>query len=405
MVDLDQTIIHATVDPTVGEWKDDVFCVNHESVKDVQAFKLDEDIIGGRGTWYYVKMRPGLKEFLEHISKLYELHIYTMGTRAYAMSVKRIVDPDGTLFGERVLSRDESGSMTQKSLQRLFPVDTKMVVIIDDRGDVWKWSDNLVKVRPYDFFVGIGDINSSFLPKRQELGAALAPPAALPVVSTETEAESVLADDGGNECGNGIENPGEGPPPPLPQASVGTSSSATQLAALDQLVTIGGDDENLLTVQSKELDKALNAQKADRPLAKKQEEQDKKDEIAAASVFTESVNGGGGNGVESTPSPPSEAGRAKHSVLHDHDMELYSLEHHLTQVHKNFFDLYEKNRATTASELKENRKGPRRQRPSDTDLAAVPDIKVIMPTMKMATLGGVVLVFSGVIPLGLDVHM
>lgn len=41
-----------------------------------------------------------------------------------------------------------------------------MVVIIDDRGDVWQWESNLIKVVPYDFFVGIGDINSSFLPKK-----------------------------------------------------------------------------------------------------------------------------------------------------------------------------------------------------------------------------------------------
>ena len=38
--------------------------------------------------------------------------------------------------------------LTQKSLQRLFPVDTSMVVIIDDRADVWEWSPNLVKVIP-----------------------------------------------------------------------------------------------------------------------------------------------------------------------------------------------------------------------------------------------------------------
>jgi RNA polymerase II subunit A-like phosphatase len=34
-----------------------------------------------------------------------------------------------------------------------------MVVAIDDRADVWRWSHNLIKVRPYNFFLGIGDIN------------------------------------------------------------------------------------------------------------------------------------------------------------------------------------------------------------------------------------------------------
>lgn len=112
-----------------------------------------------------------------------------MGTRAYAIEVCKVIDPEGRLFGGRILSRDESGSefsfpspfpsftvpsrkastcqltlllpfhrlsrqlagMTRKSLQRLFPCDTNMVVIIDDRADVWDGSPNLVKVIPCEF--------------------------------------------------------------------------------------------------------------------------------------------------------------------------------------------------------------------------------------------------------------
>lgn len=96
----------------------------------------------------------------------YEMHVYTMGTRAYAEAVCNAIDPDNKIFGGRILSRDESGSeddhiiyahiflilfalgLTTKSLQRLFPCDTSMVVIIDDRADVWEWSPNLIKVIP-----------------------------------------------------------------------------------------------------------------------------------------------------------------------------------------------------------------------------------------------------------------
>lgn len=170
VVDLDQTIIHATVDPTVGEWKEDKDNPNYEALKGVRQFQLIDDGPGMRGCWYYIKLRPGLEDFLQNVAELYELHIYTMGTRAYAQNIADIIDPTRKLFGDRILSRDESGSLTAKNLQRLFPVDTKMVVIIDDRGDVWRWSPNLIKVSPYDFFVGIGDINSSFLPKKQDLG-------------------------------------------------------------------------------------------------------------------------------------------------------------------------------------------------------------------------------------------
>lgn len=38
--------------------------------------------------------------------------------------------------------------MTSKSIERLFPYNNSMVVVIDDRADVWHFSPNLVKVIP-----------------------------------------------------------------------------------------------------------------------------------------------------------------------------------------------------------------------------------------------------------------
>jgi RNA polymerase II subunit A C-terminal domain phosphatase len=61
----------------------------------------------------YVLIRsvsPGWKEFLESMAKKYEMHVYTMGTRAYAEEVCAAIDPDNKIFGGRLLSRDESGS-------------------------------------------------------------------------------------------------------------------------------------------------------------------------------------------------------------------------------------------------------------------------------------------------------
>jgi RNA polymerase II subunit A-like phosphatase len=125
-------------------------------------------------------LRPGLTDFLRKVSERYEMHVYTMGTRAYASAVCNIIDPDGEFFAGRILSRDESGSgwhshlaflllwyltsknnkgMTQKSLTRLFPCDTSMVVVIDDRADVWEWSPNLVKVVPCKFAYPKTDIH------------------------------------------------------------------------------------------------------------------------------------------------------------------------------------------------------------------------------------------------------
>ncbi|EPE04369.1 rna polymerase ii subunit a domain phosphatase [Ophiostoma piceae UAMH 11346] len=150
VVDLDQTIIHACIDPTIGEWQKDPTNPNYEAVRDVQQFQLEEGQPQGgvaRGCFYYIKMRPGLKEFLTKIATMFELHVYTMGTRTYATNIAKIVDPDQRLFGNRVISRDENGNMVAKSLQRIFPVSTHMAVIIDDRADVWPYNrHNLIKV-------------------------------------------------------------------------------------------------------------------------------------------------------------------------------------------------------------------------------------------------------------------
>ncbi|CUS21425.1 LAQU0S03e02300g1_1 [Lachancea quebecensis] len=177
VVDLDQTVIHCGVDPTIQEWANDPSNPNYDALKNVKTFSLDEDPIlppfymgprpPPRKCQYYVKLRPGLQEFFDKIAPHFELHIYTMATRAYALEIAKIIDPAGELFGDRILSRDENGSLTHKSLERLFPMDQSMVVIIDDRGDVWSWCENLIKVVPYNFFVGVGDINSNFLPRQQ----------------------------------------------------------------------------------------------------------------------------------------------------------------------------------------------------------------------------------------------
>lgn len=166
VVDLDQTVIHASVTPEIGRWIEDAESPKHEAVKDVKSFVLKER---GQQSWYYVKLRPGLSEFLEQMCTMYEMHIYTMATKQYALEIAKIIDPKGKFFADRILSRDASGDLLRKNLERLFPVSTQMVTIIDDRGDVWEWVPNLVRVVPYQFWSNTGDINSQFLPKRSGL--------------------------------------------------------------------------------------------------------------------------------------------------------------------------------------------------------------------------------------------
>lgn len=187
IVDLDQTVIHTTCERTIAEWKDDPNNPNYEAVKDVQGFQLaDDNVAHVAANWYYVKMRPGLADFFENMSKLYEMHIYTMATRAYAQEVARIIDPQRKYFGDRILSRDENYTDKLKSLHRLFPNNTDLAVIIDDRADIWGYCENLVRVPVFNFFPGAGDINASFLPKQQELVTQTSKAKTTDVVATAT---------------------------------------------------------------------------------------------------------------------------------------------------------------------------------------------------------------------------
>jgi RNA polymerase II subunit A-like phosphatase len=321
-----------------------------------------------RGCWYYIKLRPGLEDFLQNVAELYELHIYTMGTRAYAQNIADIIDPTRKLFGDRILSRDESGSLTAKNLQRLFPVDTKMVVIIDDRGDVWRWSPNLIKVSPYDFFVGIGDINSSFLPKKQDIGETNK------AVKAAKEKEKQAK----QEQANG---------------EAEKARAENNISALEQLVTMGGgDDPSLLKEQANAQEETIMHQVEDRPLLQKQKELDAEDDASAD-----------GSDSSSSVDESQDAAKQRHHLLDDHDKELYQLQDRLEQVHTTFFEEYDKKRTHALGGRVAALRGEKAaHKDRDVDLKLVPDIKDIMPLFKRSVLGGVVLVFSGVLPLGTD---
>lgn len=388
VVDLDQTIIHAAVDPTIGEWQKDPDNPNYEALKDVRAFQLLDDAGSKQECWYYIKLRPGLEEFLESIAEKYELHVYTMGTRQYATKIAEIVDPNHKYFGDRILSRDESGSMHAKNLTRLFPVDTRMVVIIDDRADVWKWSPNLIRVSQFEFFAGIGDINAGFLPKRQDV------PIAAKLGHPQTAEEH---GNGASEAASdGQKVNGEVPA----GADAGTDTTALQQVMTMTQMPGAADSKD---VQSQ--DQVIASQLEEKPLLKLQRQMDEKDGIDATHPDPTSTQNTDSDSSDSDTL--SNSGKKRHSVLRNDDEELVHLERSLLTVHEKFFTDYDRKRNSTGkggrvAALAGKSKAPiPNEKP---DMRHVPDVKQIIPALKQHVLAGVVIVFSSVVPLKTDIQ-
>lgn len=81
--------------------------------------------------------------FAHQASKLYELHLYTMGNKLYATEMAKLLDPMGALFSGRVISKGDDGDVNgdervpkTKDLEGVLGMESA-VVIIDDSVKVW----------------------------------------------------------------------------------------------------------------------------------------------------------------------------------------------------------------------------------------------------------------------------
>ena len=159
VLDLDHTLLHATHDPAARGIRR----------PDVHSFVLEHG--GGQQQpqqtkqhmRHYVKLRPKLEAFLSQVSRKFDLSIYTHGTRDYAVEIAKIIDPDQSKFHQRIVSRTDFPLLSHKSLSHLFPsCDDSMVIILDDRLDVWKENpQNVLLIEPYHFFTGMKDVNNA----------------------------------------------------------------------------------------------------------------------------------------------------------------------------------------------------------------------------------------------------
>ncbi|OMO80480.1 NLI interacting factor [Corchorus olitorius] len=80
----------------------------------------------GERNWV-TKLRPFVHKFLKEASKMFEMYIYTMGTRGYALQMAKLLDPQGEYFNGRVISRDEGTQKDQKGLDVILGQETAVL--------------------------------------------------------------------------------------------------------------------------------------------------------------------------------------------------------------------------------------------------------------------------------------
>ncbi|KAL2328361.1 hypothetical protein Fmac_021788 [Flemingia macrophylla] len=77
------------------------------------------------------KLRPFVRPFLKEASEMFEMHIYTMGDRPYALEMAKLLDPQGEYFNSKVISRDDGTQKHQKGLDVVLGQESA-VLILDD---------------------------------------------------------------------------------------------------------------------------------------------------------------------------------------------------------------------------------------------------------------------------------
>jgi len=159
VLDFDHTLIHATgKKPLLQELRLGRFEVD-ERKKSTGRWPSPVYRITVQGQVppdFYVKVRPGAFELLEHLhrSKV-RLIAYTNGIEHYAKQILAILDPEGKYFSNRLIFRKNESEQDKMlgEVKAAFGGEEKDMIIIDDRLDVWLENDpNVIRVKPYFWF-------------------------------------------------------------------------------------------------------------------------------------------------------------------------------------------------------------------------------------------------------------
>ena len=77
------------------------------------------------------KLRPFVRTFLKEASQMFEMYVYTMAERSYALEMARLLDPSNIYFNSKVISQADCTQRHQKGLDVVLGAESA-VVILDD---------------------------------------------------------------------------------------------------------------------------------------------------------------------------------------------------------------------------------------------------------------------------------
>ncbi|KAI4343042.1 hypothetical protein MLD38_027590 [Melastoma candidum] len=166
-VDLDETLVHSQSDPPPERFD---FVVR--------------PVINGRRMTFYVLKRPGLDEFLEAVSKRYEVVVFTAGMKEYASLVLDEIDRNSAISHR--LYRNDCREMDGKLVKDLSCTGRNLrdAVIVDDNPNAYALQpENAVPIGPFtdnledeelqrlvEFFEGCGEAEDMRDAVKQFLG-------------------------------------------------------------------------------------------------------------------------------------------------------------------------------------------------------------------------------------------
>ncbi|XVF40264.1 hypothetical protein PTKIN_Ptkin01aG0098300 [Pterospermum kingtungense] len=133
VLDLDETLVHSCLDPPPPRYD----------------FTVSRDIDGVVVKFYVIK-RPGVDEFLEMISKKYEVVVFTAGHEGYASKVLDILDPKGCISHR--FYRDSCKQVRGKFMKDLSEMgrDLSKIVIVDDNPKSYALQpENGIPIKPF----------------------------------------------------------------------------------------------------------------------------------------------------------------------------------------------------------------------------------------------------------------